>query len=168
MALIDCPECATQVSSAAVSCPQCGYPIAESVGSALGKTDKPASNGAPVAVGIGIVLAVLYLIFINYKPQPAAKGERPTEAELVARCLYLAQFNLREQVSVGKRDDAGYLHDVRHIADACQTLYVYREPNGVHYVEGAADKARYGSTFRLKPGEDIWCGTVPEEECGNK
>ncbi len=28
MALIDCPECSTQVSSAAVSCPKCAHPIA--------------------------------------------------------------------------------------------------------------------------------------------
>lgn len=27
MALIDCPECGRQVSSAAEACPQCGYPI---------------------------------------------------------------------------------------------------------------------------------------------
>lgn len=27
MALIDCPECSKQVSDAATSCPQCGYPI---------------------------------------------------------------------------------------------------------------------------------------------
>ena len=31
MALIDCPDCASQVSSAAVSCPKCGYPIAKEV-----------------------------------------------------------------------------------------------------------------------------------------
>jgi len=31
MALIDCPDCNTQVSSAAVSCPKCGFPIASSL-----------------------------------------------------------------------------------------------------------------------------------------
>ena len=31
MALIDCPECSAQVSSAAPSCPKCGYPIAQEV-----------------------------------------------------------------------------------------------------------------------------------------
>jgi hypothetical protein len=29
MALINCPECAKQVSNAALACPNCGYPIAE-------------------------------------------------------------------------------------------------------------------------------------------
>jgi hypothetical protein len=31
MALIDCPDCSKQVSSAAVSCPKCGYPIGQEV-----------------------------------------------------------------------------------------------------------------------------------------
>jgi uncharacterized membrane protein YdbT with pleckstrin-like domain len=29
MALINCPECGKQVSTAAVACPSCGYPVAE-------------------------------------------------------------------------------------------------------------------------------------------
>jgi hypothetical protein len=29
MALIDCPECGTQVSSAAPTCVKCGYPVAQ-------------------------------------------------------------------------------------------------------------------------------------------
>jgi len=29
MALIDCPECGKQVSTAAKACPNCGYPVAE-------------------------------------------------------------------------------------------------------------------------------------------
>ena len=29
MALLSCPECSREVSSAAVTCPQCGYPIAD-------------------------------------------------------------------------------------------------------------------------------------------
>jgi hypothetical protein len=35
MALINCPECSTQVSSAAESCPKCGFPVAESVAATL-------------------------------------------------------------------------------------------------------------------------------------
>jgi hypothetical protein len=31
MALIDCPECGKQVSTAAKTCPNCGYPVAEKV-----------------------------------------------------------------------------------------------------------------------------------------
>ena len=33
MALISCPECNNQVSSTAATCPKCGAPIAEAVGS---------------------------------------------------------------------------------------------------------------------------------------
>jgi hypothetical protein len=32
MALIDCPECGKQVSTAAKACPNCGYPVAERQG----------------------------------------------------------------------------------------------------------------------------------------
>lgn len=45
MALIDCPECNTQVSSAAPSCPKCGYPIAQEVRSALGETADEKATG---------------------------------------------------------------------------------------------------------------------------
>ena len=37
MALINCPECNTQVSSAAASCPKCGFPIAQEVKRVTGK-----------------------------------------------------------------------------------------------------------------------------------
>jgi hypothetical protein len=37
MALIECPECNTQVSSAAPSCPKCGFPVAQQVKHGLGK-----------------------------------------------------------------------------------------------------------------------------------
>ena len=32
MALIDCPECGRQVSTAATACPSCGYPVAAELG----------------------------------------------------------------------------------------------------------------------------------------
>jgi hypothetical protein len=38
MALIECPECNTQVSSAAPSCPKCGYPSVQEAQKALSKT----------------------------------------------------------------------------------------------------------------------------------
>jgi uncharacterized membrane protein YvbJ len=37
MALIDCAECGTQVSSAAPSCPKCGFPVADAAAKATGK-----------------------------------------------------------------------------------------------------------------------------------
>lgn len=46
MALIKCPECVTEVSEAASSCPSCGHPIA---------TAKPRSNAqATLAILLGI------------------------------------------------------------------------------------------------------------------
>jgi uncharacterized membrane protein YvbJ len=47
MALIACPECGRQVSSAAPACPQCGYPV-----SGVGKSGRVIdSNVASKAVG---------------------------------------------------------------------------------------------------------------------
>lgn len=44
MALISCPECGKQVSTAAVACPGCGFPVAENITSG---TLSPASALAP-------------------------------------------------------------------------------------------------------------------------
>jgi hypothetical protein len=63
VALIDCPECDTQVSSAAVSCPKCGCPIAESVRGAVGKTDKPKPKKAPMSTGLKVRLGFLFTVF---------------------------------------------------------------------------------------------------------
>ena len=37
MALINCPECATEVSSEAPSCPKCGFPVAQKANRAPSK-----------------------------------------------------------------------------------------------------------------------------------
>lgn len=61
MALIKCPECSTQVSDKAASCPSCGCPIAEPVPSS-----PPPSNAAPATVtvaksrGTYIILGLLF------------------------------------------------------------------------------------------------------------
>lgn len=52
MALIDCPECGKQVSTAAQACPNCGYPVAERVGESV--TAQPAM---PIRPGTGEPLA---------------------------------------------------------------------------------------------------------------
>jgi hypothetical protein len=44
MALINCPECGKQVSTAAQTCPSCGYPVAERVGA---KQDSPGQAQSP-------------------------------------------------------------------------------------------------------------------------
>jgi hypothetical protein len=65
MALIPCPECKTEVSSAAAACPKCGHPIAapttpppqpQRVVGAIDMRD-------PVHV-VGVVIAVVMLIAI--------------------------------------------------------------------------------------------------------
>ncbi len=53
MALIDCPECATEVSSAAPSCPKCGFPIASSLKKQGQAEDAPVlRDGGPVLRGM--------------------------------------------------------------------------------------------------------------------
>ena len=46
MALINCPECKREVSREAVSCPQCGYPVAARLRDAASRT---AASGSPAA-----------------------------------------------------------------------------------------------------------------------
>lgn len=45
MALIDCPECGRQVSTAAKACPGCGYPLAERPGEAQEAQKTPPGSG---------------------------------------------------------------------------------------------------------------------------
>jgi hypothetical protein len=54
MALINCPECGTQVSDKAISCPKCGHPMNE-----------PANGGKyPSSVTIGWMgIAIIALVF---------------------------------------------------------------------------------------------------------
>jgi hypothetical protein len=67
MALIDCPECGSQVSDKAESCPKCGYGIVKEIVSPRANPVKGISrkskgmNGFTLA---GIILASLLLIFI--------------------------------------------------------------------------------------------------------
>jgi hypothetical protein len=51
MALINCPECSTQVSTAAASCPKCGYPVAQAPGK--GRFDEGASVAGFDLSGLG-------------------------------------------------------------------------------------------------------------------
>ncbi len=53
MALISCPECGREVSSAAASCPQCGHPITRQV---VVATAEPQAKWSP---GIAAVLSLV-------------------------------------------------------------------------------------------------------------
>jgi hypothetical protein len=53
MALVICPECEKRVSDKAISCPECGFPVAKEVGSKLGHETsldkgKEASTGTEI------------------------------------------------------------------------------------------------------------------------
>lgn len=62
MALISCPECGKQVSSAAASCPTCGHPISVTPSLAPAPAPPPIQVNVPVAKWSKGVAAVLSLI----------------------------------------------------------------------------------------------------------
>lgn len=81
MALINCPECGKQVSTAAAACPACGYPVAEKVVSAVepaGKT--PAGNEllAEVRPSWWNYFWYLFFFFLLVPPIIAACKRRAT------------------------------------------------------------------------------------------
>ncbi len=65
MALINCPECGTEISDKAKSCPNCGYPIntdIEDKGSDAGLVNESASKKPPLVKILIICVAVLACI----------------------------------------------------------------------------------------------------------
>ena len=69
MALIQCPECSTQVSDKAVSCPSCGYPIAAQNTASQGTPISSLSNEPPTQTatlsisksrGVHIILGLMF------------------------------------------------------------------------------------------------------------
>jgi hypothetical protein len=84
MALIDCPECGIQVSSAAVSCPKCAYPIAEAVQDALGNTEEPKPKKKPMSTGrkllIGFLGTLALWVVLTYGDQPQTRSPTPSTA----------------------------------------------------------------------------------------
>jgi hypothetical protein len=66
MALIKCPECAQQISDAALSCPHCGRPKAlPSTAKSIATTD---GIGTGAGCVIGVVVGVLLLIILANLP----------------------------------------------------------------------------------------------------
>src|SRR5271157_454250 len=59
MALVICPECREQVSSLALSCPKCGYPIAQPAGTQPAEGKQPRSGCCIVMVCLGLFLVVV-------------------------------------------------------------------------------------------------------------
>ena len=68
MALIYCPECSTQVSDRAISCPVCGYPIAAqstaSPGSPIDSLSNAPTQTATLSIsksrGVHIILGLIF------------------------------------------------------------------------------------------------------------
>lgn len=78
MALINCPECKTQVSDSAVSCPKCGTPIAEAkqfeaAGSSL-TTTQETSKKLKLHTLISALLIIVGFIAIFATAGPDADG----------------------------------------------------------------------------------------------
>ena len=55
MAMIQCPECGKQISSAAASCPNCGHPL----------TPTKSEVGTGVSRGFGGCAGVLLFLFVS-------------------------------------------------------------------------------------------------------
>jgi TM2 domain-containing membrane protein YozV len=55
MALIQCPECATQISDVAASCPSCGYPLR----APIAKAPVLVSEGRKWSPGVAAVLSLV-------------------------------------------------------------------------------------------------------------
>ncbi len=102
MALITCPECKQQISDQATSCPNCGYPLAQSsdpLGCTPQNTEpepmasttviaKPAKKKRAVAI-IGAVCAILACVVVFIMIQV---GQKSKAAE--ARETYISNLNL--------------------------------------------------------------------------
>ncbi len=78
MALINCPECANQVSSAAPTCPKCGVPIASaSESKAAGtpiQTVQETSKKFKIHTLISVALIVVGVIWSMEKQDPTIPG----------------------------------------------------------------------------------------------
>lgn len=60
MALITCPDCKKEISSSAVNCPNCGYPIAKAMeanSKALSKKDK--QKGCIISIAILAIIVII-------------------------------------------------------------------------------------------------------------
>ena len=75
MALIKCPECGKEISDAAESCPNCGYPIKgqQQIGDSdgLGKGQETKKLKTVLFIVVGIILVVIVCggihIAVNYR-----------------------------------------------------------------------------------------------------
>ena len=89
MALIKCPECGKEISDAAESCPNCGYPIKgqQQIGDSdgLGKGQETKKLKTVLFIVVGIILVVI--VYGNYI----------LTVDAVRRCDWLNRFGEDEQ-----------------------------------------------------------------------
>jgi len=79
MALIQCPECKTEVSEKAGKCPKCGHPINAVSIKKVGKVFGAIIGGVLMAIGGLAVIGVGWKYF--HKPAPVAKPVLPIEVK---------------------------------------------------------------------------------------
>ena len=94
MALIQCPECKTEISDKAVSCPKCGHPMAVSAPLNVSPpTSVPAQAGGKKTVStfrrlVGVVVLLVVLFYglkaLNYTQKPAMPVEVKYRRALLA------------------------------------------------------------------------------------
>src|SRR5512147_1382617 len=106
MALIKCPECASEISDKAASCPKCGYPIAS--GSPVQRVPTMPADGVtheeqfvfamhpsrkPVWIAVGLVILFFLIFWLPSRNQPALGGL--TSLLLFVLIVIIAAMELR-------------------------------------------------------------------------
>ena len=75
MALITCPDCGTEVSSVAASCPKCGRPINVAPPRVSGKTEGLFMQSLNLGCVVMIVLAGLFLLLVIFSKGCSAHAD---------------------------------------------------------------------------------------------
>jgi len=92
VALIDCPECGRQVSTLAVACPHCGFPLSREAAELQAARREPGPSrwtdpGFWIIV-IGLVVVIVMTILIlreGWQPTDTTVPVSPTRAEAAVR-----------------------------------------------------------------------------------
>ena len=102
MALMTCPECKKKISDAAISCPHCGYPVAEHCkqrGKVTAKESKPtaiilksAKSNSNMFVTVFIISLCYIYIWMNLSPENGIANFGPVLYRLLITDLPFACF----------------------------------------------------------------------------
>jgi uncharacterized membrane protein YvbJ len=95
MALINCPECTKEVSTSAISCPNCGAPIAaakeaEAAGAPLTTTQLTSKKlKGQQAIAVLMVIVGTIWLFVAMGQQPASGAGLPLIITLVGLIWFI-------------------------------------------------------------------------------